>query len=81
LADFNVRIVNDKGVLFKGHVQVKIGGLWGIVSDVGWDIYDANVLSKQTHFGGAVGAYSGGSFGKGKDPIWMSNFQWKGSES
>lgn len=82
LADFDVRIVNDEGgVLFKGRVEVKIGGLWGTVSDLGWDIYDANVLCKQVDFGGAVGAYSGSSFGKGKGPIWMSNFQCKGSES
>jgi len=82
LADFDVRIVNDKeGVHFRGRVEVNIGGLWGTVSDVGWDIYDANVVCKQKHFGGAVGAYSGSYFGKGKGPIWMSNFQCKGSES
>lgn len=81
LADFDVRIVNGGGEPFKGRVEVKIGELWGTVSDIGWDIYDANVVCKQAHFGGAVGAYSGSSFGNGKGPIWMSNFQCKGSES
>lgn len=73
--------MNEEGVHFKGRVEVKIGGLWGTVSDFGWDIYDANVVCKQKQFGGAVGAYSGSSFGNGKGPIWMSNFQCKGSES
>ena len=81
LADFDVKIVNKGGVPFKGRVEVKIGELWGTVSDIGWDIYDANVVCKQAGFGGAVGAYSGSSFGNGKGPIWMSNFQCKGSES
>ena len=81
MTDFEVRIKNEERVLFKGRVEVKIGGLWGTVSDFGWDIYDANVVCKQAHFGGAVGAYSGSSFGIGKGPIWMSNFQCKGSES
>lgn len=80
-ADFDVKIVNEGGVPFKGRVEVKIGELWGTVSDIGWDIYDANVVCKQAGFGGAVGAYSGSSFGNGKGPIWMSNFQCKGSES
>ena len=81
LAGFDVRIVNEEGVLFKGRVEVKIGELWGTVSDIGWDIFDANVVCKQAHFGGAVGVYTGSRFGNGKGPIWMSNFQCKGSES
>ena len=75
-----MRIVNEEGASFKGRVEVKIDGLWGTVSDLGWDIYDANVVCKQNKFGGAVGAYSGSNFGNGKGPIWMSNFQCKGSE-
>ena len=71
----------NEGQSFKGRVEVKIGGLWGTVSDLGWDIYDANVVCKQNKFGGAVGAYSGSSFGNGKGPIWASNFQCKGSET
>lgn len=76
-----MRLVNDEGVDFKGRVEVKIGGLWGTVSDLGWDMFDANVVCKQKKLGGAVGAYSGSSFGTGKGPIWMTNFQCKGYEA
>lgn len=46
LVDFDVRIVNGGGEFFKGCVEVKIGELWGIVFDIGWDIYDVNVVCK-----------------------------------
>lgn len=46
LVDFDVRIVNGGGEFFKGRVEVKIGELWGIVFDIGWDIYDVNVVCK-----------------------------------
>lgn len=78
--EFEVRLGNETGVNYQGRVEVNIGGLWGTVTDHGWDIYDANVVCKQLGFGGAVGAYSGSSFGIGKGPIWMSNFQCKGNE-
>lgn len=64
-----------------GRLEVKIGGIWGTVADAGWDVYDANVVCKELHFGGAVGAYTGSNFGVGKGPIWMSNFQCLGNES
>ena len=76
-----MKLVNEERADFKGRVEVKIGGLWGTVSDRSWDIYDANVVCKQKNFGGAVGAYSGSSYGNGKGPIWLSNFQCKGYES
>lgn len=79
--DFTVRLGNDSGVDYQGRVEVDIGGIWGTVTDHGWDIYDANVVCKQLKLGGAVGAYSGAYFGKGQGPIWMSNFQCKGNEN
>lgn len=68
-------------VNYKGRVEVNIGGIWGTVTDSGWDVYDANVVCKQLNFAGTVGAHIGGSFGRGKGPIWMSDFQCKGNEN
>ena len=72
---------NDPKINYKGRVEVNIGGIWGTVTDSGWDVYDANVVCKQLNFSGAVGAHTGGSFGRGKGPIWMSDFQCKGNEN
>lgn len=60
---------------------MNIGGIWGTVTDRGWDIYDANVVCKQLGFKGAVGAFTGSSFGKGSGPIWMSDFDCNGTEN
>ena len=82
ITEFAVRLGTDlTGVNYKGRVEVNIGGIWGTVTDKGWDFYDANVVCKQLHFAGAVGVYTGSSFGVGKGPIWMSNFQCKGNEN
>ena len=59
---------------------MNIGGLWGTITDRGWDIYDATVVCKQLQFGGAVGAYTGSAFGNGNGPVWMSDFECKGNE-
>lgn len=75
-----MRLRGRAGVPYKGRVEVNIGGIWGTVTDHGWDIYDANVVCKQLHFGGAVGAYTGSSYGVGKGPVWMSDFECKGNE-
>lgn len=79
-SEFAVRLRGRAGVPYKGRVEVNIGGIWGTVTDHGWDIYDANVVCKQLHFGGAVGAYTGSSYGVGKGPVWMSDFECNGNE-
>ena len=82
ITEFTVRLGTDlTRVNYKGRVEVNIGGIWGTVTDKGWDFHDANVVCKQLHFAGAVGAHTGSSFGRGKGPIWMSNFQCKGNEN
>lgn len=80
-SEFAVRLGNETGVNFQGRVEVNIGGIWGTVTDRGWDIYDANVVCKQLGFKGAVGAFTGSSFGKGSGPIWMSDFDCNGTEN
>ena len=80
-ADFRVRLVSKEEFQYKGRVEVEIGGLWGTVSDQGWDMNDANVVCRELGYGGMVGAYSGSLFGPGKGPVWMSDFKCEGSET
>ncbi|XP_068683863.1 deleted in malignant brain tumors 1 protein-like [Montipora foliosa] len=79
-SEFAVRLGGHTGVSYEGRVELNIGGLWGTITDRGWDIYDATVVCKQLQFGGAVGAYTGSAFGKGDGLIWMSDFECKGNE-
>lgn len=66
---------------YKGRVEVEVGGLWGTVSDRGWDIWDADVFCRQMHFAGARGVYNAAHFGRGSGPVWISGIDCTGHES
>ena len=65
---------------YKGRIEIKIGGIWGSVDDLGWDIFDSTVACRQLGFSGAVGAYSGSIYGSGPGPVWLSGVECQGYE-
>ena len=66
---------------YKGRIEIEIGNMWGSVDDRGWDIYDSTVACKQLGFAGAVGTYSGGMYGNGLGPVWISGVECQGHET
>lgn len=65
----------------EGRVDVHYIGVWGTISDIGWDILDATVACRQLKYAGAVGAYLGSAFGPGNGPVWFSNVGCTGNET
>ena len=41
-----------------GRVEIQVGGVWGTVSDRGWDIKDGHVVCRQLGYLKAVGVYT-----------------------
>jgi hypothetical protein len=62
-------------------VEVQIGGIWGTISDLGWDIYDADVFCREAGFAGATGVYNGAHYGRGSGPVWISRAECIGNET
>lgn len=78
--DVEVRL-NGSSSSYQGRVEVRYAGIWGTIDDNGWDILDATVVCRQLGFAGAVSAFTGGRFDRGKGPVWFSNVNCNGDES
>ncbi len=64
----------------EGRVEFCHGGLWGTVCDDAWDDLDARVVCGELGFPGHAEGVSGGAFGPGPDPIWLSELACTGDE-
>ncbi|XP_050963312.1 scavenger receptor cysteine-rich domain-containing group B protein isoform X1 [Labeo rohita] len=64
-----------------GRVEVLHDGLWGTVSDDGWNLTDAAVVCRELGCGDAIQAKSGSYFGQGSGPVWMDSVDCTGNES
>ena len=51
-------------VPWKGRVEVKVGGVWGSICDLSWDLDDANVVCRNLGFGYAKTVFSRSHFGR-----------------
>ncbi|XP_031553545.1 uncharacterized protein LOC116290605 isoform X2 [Actinia tenebrosa] len=78
--EIEVRL-NGSSSSYEGRVEVKYAGIWGTIDDSGWDIFDATVVCRQLGFAGAVSAFTGGRFGRGKGPVWFSEAHCNGDEN
>ncbi|KAK3734836.1 hypothetical protein QZH41_011753, partial [Actinostola sp. cb2023] len=65
---------------WEGRAEVLIGGMWGTISDSGWDIFDADVFCRQAGFAGATGSFNNKQFTSGVGPVWISNTNCDGDE-
>ncbi|XP_056312368.1 scavenger receptor cysteine-rich type 1 protein M130 [Danio aesculapii] len=63
-----------------GLVEVFHDGQWGTVNADGWDLADAAVVCRELGCGDAAQA-TGGAFGQGIGPVWMTLVDCVGSES
>ncbi|XP_030832693.1 deleted in malignant brain tumors 1 protein isoform X2 [Strongylocentrotus purpuratus] len=76
-----VRLVNGSTV-HRGRVEIYYNGLWGTICDDSWDDLDARVVCRQLGYSGNVSvAWSGGTYGRGSDPIYLDSVDCSGSES
>jgi deleted-in-malignant-brain-tumors protein 1 len=80
LTELQVRL-NGTSTNYQGRVEVKYVGIWGTIDDDGWDILDATVVCRQLAFAGAIGAFTGSTFGQGRGPLWFSNVNCHGNET
>ena len=65
-----------------GRVEIYYNGQWGTVCDDSWDDDDARVVCRQLGYSGNVGAArSGGTYGQGSGPVYLSNVDCWGYES
>ncbi len=76
----DVRLVNGNDVN-QGRVEIFQNNTWGSVCDTDWDSNDAQVTCRQLGLphAGAM-AVTGGRFGEGTGPIWLSELQCNGTE-
>ena len=59
-SDGQVRLVGSTDSMYKGTVEICYEGLWGLVSDEGWDDTDAFVVCRQLQTGnGTEGVIAG----------------------
>ncbi|KAL9954260.1 hypothetical protein ACROYT_G041775 [Oculina patagonica] len=66
---------------FEGRVEVKLGGIWGTVSESNWDIRDGHVVCRQLGYRRAVRVYSRSRYGDGGMKFWLSDLHCSGNES
>ena len=64
-----------------GRVEIQLGGVWGTVQDLAFDIRDARVACRQLGYEGAIGVYNRARYGQGTGPIWLSNMVCTGNEN
>ncbi|KAK7149908.1 hypothetical protein R3I94_009281 [Phoxinus phoxinus] len=75
-----VRLVNGSHSC-SGRVEVLHDGQWGTVCNDGWDLSDAAVVCKEMGCGTVFEQRSGGYFGQGPGPVWLSDVQCSNTES
>lgn len=64
-----------------GRVEIKIGGVWGTVSDGwGWDIRSGHVVCRQLGYVKAVRVFTYSRYGDGNMNIWLSSLNCSGKE-
>ncbi|XP_072013342.1 scavenger receptor cysteine-rich domain-containing protein DMBT1-like isoform X2 [Amphiura filiformis] len=71
----------ERGSQASGRVEIFYEGTWGTVCDFQWDVADAVVVCQYLGFPGASWATSGGNYGQGIGPVWMSGVQCNGQET
>ena len=77
---FVVRLV-DGPTKYEGRVEVYHNGKWGTVCDVGWDLYDAQVVCNELGFSKAISARDSTFYGQGHGKkIWLANLDCVGTE-
>ncbi|KFQ00427.1 Deleted in malignant brain tumors 1 protein, partial [Haliaeetus albicilla] len=64
-----------------GRVEVLHNGIWGTVCDDQWDLREAKVVCRQLGCGTALSAPRESKYGEGKDQIWLSDVNCKGTEA
>ena len=79
LTDVKVRLFGGPNK-FAGRVELLLGGIWGTVSDVGFDFREGQVVCRQLGYEGVAGVFTGTRYGRGKGPIWLSNLDCEGIE-
>ncbi|KAL9954251.1 hypothetical protein ACROYT_G041766 [Oculina patagonica] len=78
--DGDVRLRGSNTNEFEGRVEIKLGGVWGTVSEIDWDIRDGHVVCRQLGYRRAVRVYSHSRYGDvGK--FWLSDLHCSGNES
>lgn len=63
-----------------GRVEVQIGGIWGTVSDIGWDLRSGHVVCRQLGYVKAVQVFTHSRYGKGNINLWLSSLECNGQE-
>ena len=77
--DLAVRLV-DGAASHEGRVEVFTNGAWGTVCDEEFDINEASVICRMLGYSGALGAFSGAYYGRGKGKILMNQLECAGDE-
>lgn len=62
-----------------GRVHIFLEGEWGTICDDNFGDMDAAIICRQLGFVAGT-ARVGGTYGKGKGPIWMNNLDCEGTE-
>ena len=74
-----VRLV-DGATSHEGRVEVFANGAWGTVCDDEFDINEANVICRMLGYSGALGAFGGAYYGRGRGKILMDQLECAGDE-
>ena len=74
-----VRLVNGPSS-HEGRVEVFANGAWGTVCDDEFDINEANVICRMLGYSGALKAFGGAYYGRGKGKILMDQLECAGDE-
>lgn len=64
----------------EGRVEIKLGGIWGTVSDLEWDLREGHVVCRQLGYRQAVRVYSHSRYGSVDKKILLSNLDCTGEE-
>ncbi|XP_067881379.1 scavenger receptor cysteine-rich type 1 protein M130-like [Heterodontus francisci] len=64
-----------------GRVEVLHGDQWGTLSDMYFDLEDANVVCEHLQCGTVTSIPGGAHFGKGAGPVWKESYRCRGNET
>ena len=60
---------------WKGRVEVKVGGVWGSICDLFWDLNDANIVCRNLGFGTAKKVQTRAFYGRASDAVHFSGLK------